>query len=295
MASFKEALRRIYHEMVKGRSRVRFQSAVTVTETEPPIFLLGTYGSGTTLLRYVVDSHSRICCPPESDFMTALAPILSDPTYRQGLDAMGFDEAHVTQELRRFCVHFFANYARSWNKPRWADKTPGYVDHADFLKGLFPEARFVIIHRHGLDQAHSFTRGGTFERPVLEPFARADEDLRLACCRFWLDKTQRLLDFEARYPTSCYRLRYEDLCAAPEEQLRPLFAFLDEAWEPQVLKFYEQRHDKGHEHGRVVATRGFEARSGHYRSWPESLRDAGLAIAAPSLDVLGYVEDAEPA
>lgn len=293
MASFKEALRRIYHEMVKGRSRVRFQSAVPVNETEPPIFLLGTYGSGTTLLRYVVDSHSRVCCPPESDFMAALAPIVGDPVYRQGLDAMGFDDDHVTQELRRFCVHFFANYARSWNKPRWADKTPAYVDHADFLKRLFPEARFVIIHRHGLDQAHSFTRGGTFERPVLEPFAEAGEDLRLTCCRFWLDKTRRLLDFEDRHPTSCHRLRYEDLCAAPEEQLRPLFAFLGETWEPQVLKFYEQRHDKGHEHGRVVATRGFEARSGHYRSWPPSLRDAGLAIAAPGLDALGYVEDTE--
>lgn len=292
MASLKETLRRIYHEMVVGRSRVRVTDAAPVELDEPPIFLLGPYGSGTTLLRYVIDSHSRLCCPPESDFIEALAALIETERYRQGLEALGFDDAHVVQQLRQLCIHLFGNYARSWGKARWADKTPAYIDIVDTLRRLFPEARFVHIHRHGLDQAHSFTRGGTFERPPLEPFRRPGEDLRLACCRYWLDKTRRLLDFESRHGECCFRLRYEDLCRQPEATLRPLFEFLDEAWEPAVLRFYEHAHDKGHEHGRVLATRGFELSARHYRGWSAELRQACLEIAAPGLDALGYSVEA---
>lgn len=293
VASLKEALRRMYHELVKGRSRVRFSTPRSSfddpSSLEPPIFLLGPYGSGTTLMRYVIDSHRRICCPPESDFIEAFEPLLTNPRYRQGLDAMGFDTDHVEQQIRQVCTYFFGNYARSWNKARWADKTPAYVDHAEFLRRLFPQAQFVLVHRHALDQAHSYTRGGTFPRQPLEPFQqRPDDDLRITCCRYWLDKTQRLLDFEARHPRQCHRLRYEDVCRSPEEQLRPLMEFLGEDWDDAVLEFYKQRHDKGNEHGRVVATRGFELSAENYRQWPETIRTRCFEIAAPGLIALGY-------
>lgn len=288
MASLKEALRRIYHELVIGRSKVRITTAQAVQLDEPPIFILGPYGSGTTLLRYVIDSHSRICCPPESDFIEALAALHGESRYRQGLQALGFDEDGILLHVRQLCIQFFGNYARSWNKPRWADKTPAYVDQADFLARLFPEAQFLLIHRHGLDQAHSFTRGGTLERPQLEPYRRPEEDLRLSCCRYWQDKTQHLLAFEERHADRCFRLRYEDLCRRPEPSLQPLFEFLGEAWESDVLRFYAARHDKGHEHGRVVATRGFTLSAENYRQWPEEIRDRGFEIAEAGLRALSY-------
>lgn len=288
MATLKEALRRAYHELVHRRTRVRVTPARPVELDEAPVFLTGTYGSGTTLLRYVVDSHPRICCPPESGFLGPLAAVADDERSRAGLAAMGFDDDHVAVKLRELTVYFFGNYAASAGKPRWADKTPAYVDHLDFVRRLFPEALFVLLVRHGLDQAHSFTRAGTFLRPELGDDCRDGEDLRIGAVRYWRRQTETMLDFESRHPERCFRLRYEDLCAAPEATLRPMFRFLGEAWEPRVLEFHQHRHDRGLEHGRVIATRGFEARSGHFRDWDPDLVDRCLTVARPWLERLGY-------
>jgi protein-tyrosine sulfotransferase len=288
MASLREALRRAYHELVHRRSRVRVVAARPVDLDEPPIFLVGTYGSGTTLLRYVVDSHPRLCCPPESGFLVQLAALAADERARAGLAGMGFDDDHVVAKLRELAVYFFGNYAASVDKPRWADKTPAYVDHLDFLLRLFPEALFVLVVRHGLDQAHSFTRGGTFSRPELAADCSAGEDPRLASVRYWRRQVEKMLDFESRRPDRCFRLRYEDLCADPEATLRPLFELLGEDWDPRVLEFHRQPHDRGFEHGRVIATRGFSASSGHFHDWGGDLAERCLDVARPLLDRLGY-------
>lgn len=38
-----------------------------------PGFIIGVYRSGTTLLRFVLDSHPNIAVPPESNFLNGLA------------------------------------------------------------------------------------------------------------------------------------------------------------------------------------------------------------------------------
>ncbi len=64
-------------------------------------------------------------------------------------------------------------------------------------------------------------------------------------------------------------LRYEDLVADPEGVLRPLFAFLGEAWDPAVLRFDEQTHDQASDrYQRFTASRRAEGgeTSAIYRS-----------------------------
>ncbi|RME84888.1 MAG: sulfotransferase [Caldilineae bacterium] len=289
MPTFTEVLRRLYHDLVVRRSTVRVVPAESSPRLEyPPVFIIGVYRSGTTLLRYILDSHPHIACPPESDFLGGLAALLEHEPYRLGLARMGFDEAHVLARLREFSLYFFANYAASQQKPRWADKSPSYVDYLNFILQLFPEAQFVMLYRHGFDVAHSYTRGGTFMRDTLAEYCRPGEDLRLGAVRYWQDKVRRMQRFQAAEPARCFSLRYEDLCAEPEGWLRPLFAFLDEPWDARVLEFYRFPHDKGLEDGRVAATRGFSISQGHYHDWPEELRRACLAVAADTLQALGY-------
>ncbi len=291
MVTWQEVLRRLYHDLILRRSRVRVTPAVETELTRPPIFITGVYRSGTTLLRYILDSHSQICCPPETDFMVPLSTLVEDEGYRTRLDQMGFDQAHTVQKLRGLVDYFFGNYARNQGKERWADKTPEYVGYLDFINALFPEAQYLMLYRHGLDQAHSFTRGGSFMRPQFATYCEPGEDLRIGATRYWLAQVEKMLDFHLAYPEKCLQIKYEALCSSPDSELKSLFAFVDEPWEPQVLTYYEFPHDMGAEDGRVMATRGIQPATSYYKNWPVELRDQCLEIAAPMLEKLGYASE----
>jgi len=43
-----------------------------------PIFIVGCQRSGTTMLRLMLDSHSRISCGPETRFLEDLERIVGD-------------------------------------------------------------------------------------------------------------------------------------------------------------------------------------------------------------------------
>ncbi len=285
------SMRRIYHELVLRRSTVRVVVPQPVEVQYPPIFLVGPFRSGTTLVRYIVDSHSHIACPPESDFIAGLASLVEERRYRLGLARMGYDEEHVIRKIREMVAYFFGNYAASHGKERWADKTPAYIDYLDFILRVFPEAQFVMLYRHGFDQAHSYTRGGIHVGNALKPYVREGEDPRIGSVRYWRDKVEKMMAFEQQHPERCYRIRYEDLCQNPEDVLRPLFEFLNEPWEPQVLEFYKFPHDKGFEDGKIIGTRGFVISKNHYHSWPKELVEAAYALAGDSLEKLGYSVD----
>ena len=290
MVQWKRNARRVYHELVRRRSRVRVVHAKSDTQLKvSPIFLVGMYRSGTTLLRYIIDSHSHICCPPESHFIGMLSPIVETRKGKHGLMSMGFEEDHVLQRLREFVIYFFSNYAASVGKTRWADKSPSYVDHLTFIERLFPEALFVMIHRHPLDQIHSHTDGGKNLRPHLEDYHGAGEDFRIASARYWKEKTEGMLDFERTHRNKCLRVFYEELATQPEEQLKPIFEFIGEPWEPEVLEFYRFEHVVGLEDGKVVGSRGFSISSGHYQTWTRELIEDCLKIVGPTMKQLGYV------
>ena len=283
-----EAIRRGYRELVRRRSRVRVVGVQEDDGGEPPFFILGAYRTGSTLLRYALDSHSRLCIPPETNILEPLARLANDEDMRAGLAGLGFERPQTLAELRRTAARFYGSYAASWNKPRWGDKSPAYATLGPFLAELFPRARFVLLFRHGLDQAHSFSRGGSFVRPVFEDFRHDGEDLRVTAARYWDHVTGSQLRFEADYPDRCARLRYEDLCAEPESSLRQILAFLGESWEPGVMRYHEFDHDVGHEDGRAVALQGFHFSGDHYRSWPSSVVECAVGVCSDSLGALGY-------
>jgi hypothetical protein len=289
ISEWKHLARRLYVDLVRRRSRLLITAADQKIELDqPPIFLIGLYRSGTTLLRYVIDSHSRICCPPESHFIGMLSPLIDSEKSAHGFSGLGFTRDHVVQKTREFILYFFSNHAKNVGKTRWADKSPSYVDHLPFLIELFPKAKFVMIYRHPLDQIHSHTRGGENLRPHLERYHEKGDDYRIAGAAYWRDKTECMLTFEKKHSEQCFRVFYEELASKPGPILKSLFIFLEEPWEPEVLEFHKFDHLFGLEDGKAVSSTEFALSSGQYLEWQDEQRELCLSLVKPTMQKLKY-------
>ena len=255
--------------------------------TASPIFIIGVHRSGTTLLRLVLDSHSRIAVPRESVFLLPLSDMLRTESALQGLSALGFETEHVAVKLREFSDYFFNAYAAARGKPRWADKSPHYVECLDFVEKLYgPRCQYLFIYRHGLDVAHSI---GPRQIKLAKPYQEACGDAYRGAARYWAVQCRKMLDFEQRHRDRIFTLRYEELAQSPEPVARQIFEFLGEPWEPQVLEYYKQEHDVGGLEDAIASgSRGFQPSMHNYLKLPAELVQGMKREAGEMLEKLGY-------
>jgi hypothetical protein len=258
-------------------------------ERLPAIFVIGCQRSGTSLLRRILDSHSRIACPPESKFIAPLAQLLRDGTALKGLESMGYDREQVSAALGRFIAEFFERYAAAQGKSRWADKTPNYVDHLAELREMFgPSARFLLIVRHGMDVAHSLADPHRRYPAIEDHVARAGGNVPVGAAAFWAEQSEKIERFRLANQEACLQVRYEDVTERPEPSLEAVFRFLGEQWEPEVMHYGRFVHHAGFEDPDVAKRREIEPNSGRYLEWPADVREAARKVCEPMLLRLGY-------
>ena len=257
--------------------------------TETPIFVIGAQRSGTSLLRRILDSHSRITCPPESKFILPLSQVLTDRKSIAGWDSMGFDKQEVDKAMGRFVRSFFDAYTKAQGKARWAEKTPNYVDCLPELWDMFgPDVQFIYIIRHGLDVANSLADPHRHYPAIDEFMDEANGNAPVAAGLFWADKNRKIRAFQAEHPDAGHAIRYEELTTQPEAALKPLFEFLRESWEPEVIDYDRFPHHAGFGDPDVKRRKTVEPNSGKYKAWPEETQRAVRAACGEMLATLGY-------
>lgn len=258
----------------------------------PPCFLIGVYRSGTTLLRFVLDSHSNIAVPPETNFLEELSEMWRSEWVRKGLAGAGVDDERLRRLLREFTAGVLDNYAFAKGKGRWIDKTPAYTNILDFLDYLYGnDCKYIMLYRHGFDVANSLVK--MHEKNVLGGPARKYADNmsnspRVKFVRYWSEHCEKMLEFEATHVEQCHRIHYEKFAADPEKFLPPLFEFIGEPWEPHVLRFNESQHDFGLQDDVIASTSKFTPRTGNYKSWTKEEISDAMQFAAPTIGKLGY-------
>ncbi len=97
------------------------------------------------------------------------------------------------------------------------EKSPPNLIRMRFLRALFPKARFIVVMRHPIAVAIATRK---WRRVTLD-----------ALLRYWLAGHANLVE-DARRVGDVALVRYEDLVAAPEDELDRLFAFLSLAPHP---------------------------------------------------------------
>ena len=199
-----------------------------------PIFIIGAMGSGSTLLRLILDSHDNIAIPRETGFMRAYNAHQFIPFKWSGRNwarRMGWTRKEFDEELRGFYDRIFSRHAVRHGKGRWGDKTPFHTWHVDDMARVFPDAQFIAIVRHpGGCIASNMNRWGQSLRQAADHYRRYNREIARQA---------------AKHGDRFAVVRYEDLVLQPEPLLRELLDWLGEDWSSSVLEHHAVQAARG--------------------------------------------------
>jgi Sulfotransferase family len=222
-----------------------------------PVFVLCNGRSGSTLLRFLLDAHPELACPPETNLPALCAQLATVWSLIEGapLSVNRGDEPPVIPDaaiagVRAAMDNMVGSYLERRGKRRYCDKSLGTARFAGLLLRVYPEARFVSLYRHPMDVIASGMEACPFGLTGygFDPYiASTPGNAVLALARFWADNTAVALAAEEQFGDRCLRVRYEDLVTDPEGVAAGVFAFVGAAPAPGISAacFSAQRERSG--------------------------------------------------
>ena len=249
------------------------------TGNDWPIVIGGSHRSGTTLLRRLLNGHSRIFCPPEIKFHKDLLGQFPDDPLAHGrlgssMRALGLPTAIWLDEFGKALCRCYDLAARNAGKTRWADKNPENAlnaPHWDRLLG--GRMAFVLVVRHPLDVIASMAEIGMNKVVPLDIVGRATHvrDYIGAGLAFADDQGGRSII-----------VRYERLVTEPQDALKELMFFLGEEYEhAMIANLVAGNHGEGLEDPK--AKQHTNVSSGHVGRWRRDLSAEEVRLAKPVL------------
>jgi len=233
-------------------------------------FLVGFPRSGTTLLDRMLSAHPDVEVLEEKSLFSKLHQDWSQP---------GTLEALIyRQEISR--------HRRQPQRPLVIDKLPLNLAYLFLINRLFPEAPVVFLQRHPLDVCLSCY----FQAFELEASMAYFLDIEETAQYYNAVMQVATLSIE-QISNPVHQLRYEDLVAAPGDQLKVLLNFLNLKWDNAVLDYRQQAAtDTSNTPSYQQVVQPLHSRSvGKWQHYPGQL-ESSLSVLAPWMKHLGYQE-----
>jgi hypothetical protein len=271
---------------------------------DDPVFVLCAGRSGSTLLRFLLDAHPDLACPPETrlpwlarQLATAWAVIEDAPAPADGSPPDDAVSAPVAEGLRRSLDPMMTSYLERRGKKRYCDKSLGAAQHAGLLLRIWPGATFICLYRHPMDVIASGIEASPWGLSSygFEPYIGVPPDNNVAAlARYWLDYTTSIVKAEERFTDRCLPVRYEDLVTDPDGQVERIFGFIGVAPVPGIAaRCFGPEHQRFGPGDYKIWNTSRVSTDSVGRGWtmpagkiPEPL----LARVNELADVLGYVQ-----
>lgn len=214
-----------------------------------PFFVLGAPRSGTTMFAVLLDRHSEISIPPETQFYTEFLPLVKDESLSSSREekithALNFKriadlQLNKSELLEQFDKHentypellrsILEVYAQKKAKKRFGEKSPKHLEHVPLILKNFPNAKIICIVRDGRDVVRSLLK---------VPWAEPGNKRRFEIfCMEWQDLAILGLQYEKTLSANKFLLiKYEDLMLSPESTMQTVCDFIGVQYEPTMLQ-----------------------------------------------------------
>ncbi|MBL4820301.1 MAG: sulfotransferase [Gammaproteobacteria bacterium] len=199
-----------------------------------PFFILGCVRSGTTLLRDLLQQHENLCCPQETHFFRWADPFGTNKyasnyrgkaLFKEHREADGIDNFSFFYTLnhganRKYLMdHYMHLFLEANNKAgkRWFDKSPQNVYGLMLLSGMYPQAKFIHVHRHPYNVIASLKIGKVLKQQQLT-----------GAINFWVESLTILSEYKKGFPHRILELSYGNLTKDTLNTINEILLFLNE-------------------------------------------------------------------
>jgi hypothetical protein len=217
---------------IEGKTLAQTSEQRSESMSAGPVFVVGMWRSGTSLLYALLNQHPQVGLMYESDL-----PLLSSlfvlprktsswipkvDSWNGALTRHQIDPAAIPEDtvgLPNAFREVAQQYARKKGANIWGCKSPNYYDCMNQLADWFPNAKFIVIWRDPADVVRSIVRAAQ-KSPW---FARTGMDLRalLGC-----ERMKREADQLVRRGAAIHQLQYDDLVTKPIPELTAICNFI---------------------------------------------------------------------
>ena len=229
-----------------------------ISSSSAPIFILSCDRSGSSLLRYIIDTHPDIASPAELNLGEVCQNLyyLVKGTMGEVSNLSDTEkEDLVIAEVRQIVSGIMTNYVTAKKKHIWCEKSPNNLKFLKILKAVFPNAKYICLHRHAMDVVYSCleTSRLSLMSDQLNYVCQNSGSIVGAMVQNWVEKTRQILDFEQTYHQQSFQIKYESYVLNPVEALQPMFEFLEVHWDSKLLDYvFSVSHDLGPEDPKVA-------------------------------------------
>jgi len=214
------------HEAFVDRSIAAFpKPAPTVWDpTGAPVFILGMFRSGSTLVERILSAHDGVTSGGELALMPRVISAITP--YPEAAGAASRDDLARWRQTYLDQLH-----AARPNAALVTDKRPDNFLHIGLIKAMFPDAKIIHTVRDPRDMVLS---NWFLHLDGSMPYALDLED-----AAHWYGQHNRLMaHWKSLYP-DILTVDYDALVADPRPEIERILAFCGLDWQDQVLDFHK--------------------------------------------------------
>lgn len=189
-----------------------------------PIFVVGMFRSGSTLVEQMLGAHPDVSAGGELDFLPWLIARDLSPYPQRAADAPAGLLAGLADEYAARVGELFPGAANV------SDKRPDNFLHVGLIRALFPKARIIYTRRERLDNCLSiwFQQFGG----ALGYTTRLDH-----IAHYYAQHRRLMSHWHAVAGDAILTVDYDRLVRSPEPVVRDLIDKLGLPWDPRCLRF----------------------------------------------------------